>query len=166
MARIVLHVGAVLVVLGATTRGVQAEQPEIPADVQAAADEAGVDAVDLLGALNSLHEAGISVSPAAYLCTTDGLLCPDPPPVRARPVATSGRVACIVRVESHGNPNATNPRTGAAGLGQFVRSTWLTTPQGKAGYSPYNAAANEAAIAWMLANGRAREFVAVSAGYC
>lgn len=31
----------------------------------------------------------------------------------------------IIGVESGGNPNATNPRSSAGGLGQFIDSTWL-----------------------------------------
>jgi hypothetical protein len=69
-------------------------------------------------------------------------------------------VACIVRVESRGDPNAHN-RSGAAGLGQFLPGTWASTPQGRAGLSVYNAAANRAAIQYMLDAGRAREFDAV-----
>jgi hypothetical protein len=42
----------------------------------------------------------------------------------------------------------------------------LTTPQGRAGLSVYDAAANRAAIQWMLDVGRAREFVAVTAYGC
>lgn len=36
-----------------------------------------------------------------------------------------GLVDQIIGVESGGNPNATNPRSSAAGLGQFIDSTWL-----------------------------------------
>ncbi|MBO4228002.1 transglycosylase SLT domain-containing protein [Bradyrhizobium neotropicale] len=32
----------------------------------------------------------------------------------------------IIARESGGNPNATNPRSSAAGLGQFIDSTWLS----------------------------------------
>jgi hypothetical protein len=33
----------------------------------------------------------------------------------------------IIGVESGGNPNARNPKSSAAGLGQFIDSTWLST---------------------------------------
>lgn len=33
----------------------------------------------------------------------------------------------IIGAESGGNPNATNPNSSAAGLGQFINSTWLST---------------------------------------
>ena len=65
---------------------------------------------------------------------------------------------CIIRAESGGNPSAVNPRSGASGLGQFLRSTWLSTPQGRAGYSVFDPVANREAVNWMLNVGRAREF--------
>jgi LysM repeat protein len=46
----------------------------------------------------------------------------------------------VARCESGLNPNATNAASGAAGLFQFLPSTWRTTSQ--AGQSPYNAYAN------------------------
>lgn len=39
--------------------------------------------------------------------------------------ATAQTAAKIIQVESGGNPNATNPRSSAAGLGQFTDATWL-----------------------------------------
>jgi len=66
---------------------------------------------------------------------------------------------CIVTYESHWDPSAYNPRSGAAGLGQFLYSTWMTTPYGQEGYSRYNAYANHAAVVWMIRQGRSREFV-------
>jgi len=83
-----------------------------------------------------------------------------PPPVASVSSQSSGRIACIIRVESQGNPNAKN-RSGASGLGQFLPGTWASTPQGKAGLSVFNPAANSAAIAWMISVGRANEFDAV-----
>ena len=148
--------GLVVGVVGAAALGLHAQSAD--ADVQSAAAEAGVSEIDLAGAVNTL-----GVDPRTYLRSVGEL--PPSPPASASP-AVPARVACIVRVESHGDPGAVNPRTGAAGLGQFLRGTWLSTPQGRAGLSVFSADANRAAIEWMLAAGRAREFVAVSAGYC
>jgi len=75
-------------------------------------------------------------------------------------------VACIIAHESQGNPRAVNPRTGASGLGQFLTSTWRTTPQGRAGASVFDPVANRAAVQWMLDAGRAREFSVVTSGLC
>lgn len=38
-----------------------------------------------------------------------------------------GLIDSIIGAESGGNPNATNPRSSATGLGQFISSTWLDT---------------------------------------
>jgi hypothetical protein len=38
-----------------------------------------------------------------------------------------GLVDSIIGVESGGDPNATNPRSSASGLGQFIDGTWLAT---------------------------------------
>jgi septal ring factor EnvC (AmiA/AmiB activator) len=57
----------------------------------------------------------------------------------------------IIDCESNGDPNATNPYSGAAGLFQFLPSTWATTAP-KAGYSgasPYDPVANVASAAWL-----------------
>jgi len=54
------------------------------------------------------------------------------------------------------DPKATNRGSGAAGLFQFLRSTWATTPYGRFNmYSPY---ANALAAGWMNANGRGGEW--------
>ena len=76
----------------------------------------------------------------------------------------SARADCIVRYESRWDANAVNRSSGAAGLGQFLYSTWLTTPY--AAYSRFDPWANHAAVCWMLEVGRAREFVPVQRGLC
>lgn len=121
----------------------------VPDDIQSIADEAGVDAIDLLGAM---HTTGLDAR--TYECWADGLLCPPAP-------RSSALVDCVIEHESHGNPRAVNARTGAAGLGQFLPSTWRTTPQGKVGMSVFDPAANRAAVAWMISVGRGREFVGI-----
>ena len=122
-------------------------------EVLAAAQEAGVDAVSLLGAVNTTH-----LDAREYLYRVGEL---------ARPFQwPTGRLACIARVESRNDPGATNRSSGAAGLFQFLPSTWRTTPQGRAGLSPYDPVAATAAAEWMVAQGRIREWVAVSGGWC
>jgi hypothetical protein len=57
---------------------------------------------------------------------------PAPPAVVAAPAAPaaplniSGVWACIMRLESGGNPHAVNPSSGAGGLFQFLPSTWAS----------------------------------------
>lgn len=57
----------------------------------------------------------------------------------------------IINCESNGDPNAVNPYSGAAGLFQFLPSTWASTAP-KAGYpdaSPFDPEANTASAAWL-----------------
>lgn len=57
----------------------------------------------------------------------------------------------IISCESNGDPNAVNPYSGAAGLFQFLPSTWASTAP-KAGYpdaSPFDPEANTASAAWL-----------------
>lgn len=57
----------------------------------------------------------------------------------------------VLGCESNGDPNAHNPYSGAAGLFQFLPSTWASTsPQaGFAGASVYDAEANIGSAAWL-----------------
>lgn len=93
---------------------------------------------------------------------------PSDPPSPDVPVVVveNPRLACIRRVESHNDPNATNRYSGAMGLYQFLPSTWRTTPQGRQGLSAYDPVAATAAAEWMIQQGRIREWVAVSRGFC
>ncbi len=57
----------------------------------------------------------------------------------------------IIDCESNGDPNAVNPYSGAAGLFQFLPSTWASTAP-SAGYadaSPLDPEANIATAAWL-----------------
>ena len=129
-------------------------QVVVPPEVEDVAAEANVNPVDLLGAMTST-----GLEARAYLHMS-GELAPPRPVARAAP-SSSPRVECIIRHESGGDPRAVNRRSGASGLGQFLPSTWRTTPQGKAGLSVFDPAANRAAVAWMLAVGRGREFAVI-----
>ena len=151
MAR--LAIGVLLGTVLLSTLGISRARAE---DLDDVAAEAGVDPTDLLGAVVTT-----GMEPRHYLVAAGELAPPRPPPT-----AYSPRVECVIWNESRGNPNAVNPRSGASGLGQFLPSTWRTTPQGKVGYSVFNAAANREAVAWMLSVGRAREFDVVRVGLC
>jgi len=66
----------------------------------------------------------------------------------------SGAVSWALRVarcESGYNPNAVNASSGAAGLFQFLRSTWAGTPY--AASSPFDPVANARAAAWLYVHG-------------
>lgn len=61
----------------------------------------------------------------------------------------------IISCESRGDPSATNSSSGAAGLFQFIRSTWdwVAAEAGLDSYSsgaPYDPNANTAAAAWLV----------------
>jgi hypothetical protein len=147
VARATAFVGGLVCGLVLGTAVLVGHADDVQAEVAAAAAVAHVDPVDLAGAV-----ASTGVDPYTYLRSTGEL-----PPL---PSQVSPRVACIIRVESRGDPTAHN-RSGASGLGQFLPGTWASTPQGRAGLSVYNPDANRAAINWMLSVGRASEFDAV-----
>jgi len=163
MAKATAFVGGLVCGLALGTAVMIGHADDVNAEVNAAAIAAGVSPVDLQGALNSQGQQGLTTDPYVYL-RANGALPDKTPPVAAQPPApasgVSSRVACIIRVESRGDPSARN-RSGASGLGQFLPGTWKSTPQGQAGLSVFNAAANTAAIQWMIDAGRAREFDAV-----
>src|SRR3954468_21598392 len=92
-----------------------ARADEIPQNVITVADEAGVDPLDLLGAVNPTH-----MQPEAYLCLTDGIMCPQAPVV----TAASPRVACIEAKESGGANIANRQGSGAGGALQYMESTF------------------------------------------
>jgi hypothetical protein len=58
----------------------------------------------------------------------------------------------VINCESNGDPLATNPYSGAAGLFQFIPSTWswASSEAGWGGTSPYEPEANVAVAAWLV----------------
>jgi hypothetical protein len=99
------------------------ERPDVLEDAFAAADEAGVDASDVVGAINSLEAAGIHTDPRAYLIS-EGLLAP-PQPTCGLPICgpLGQRIWCIEGYESRHFGGAVNRWTGAAGYLQWLPST-------------------------------------------
>jgi hypothetical protein len=61
---------------------------------------------------------------------------------------------CVADRESHFDPLAENPVSGAAGVFQFLPSTWdLFAPAaGWGGHSVFEAEANVAVAAWVVGN--------------
>jgi len=59
------------------------------------------------------------------------------------------RLDCIISGESGWDPSQENGRTRAAGLAQFIPSTWASTPQGQEGLSPFEPQANIDAAIWL-----------------
>ena len=56
----------------------------------------------------------------------------------------------IAFCESRYDPAAYNRSSGASGLFQAIPSTWRSTPQGRAGLSPFDPVANVEAAAWLM----------------
>ena len=126
---------------------------------------AGIESPELL------REASLAtgLAPRDYLLMTGELQQPAPPSPPANAAvnaAVEARLDCISWYESRHTPSARNPRSGAAGQYQYLWSTWMTTPQGKAGYSPYDPVASREASRWMIAQGRVREWDVVRLGLC
>jgi hypothetical protein len=67
------------------------------------------------------------------------------------PASRVNEALAIIHCESRGDPDAYNPYSGAAGLFQFLPSTWAATAP-KAGFEgaePFNAVANIGTAAWL-----------------
>jgi membrane-bound lytic murein transglycosylase B len=64
------------------------------------------------------------------------------------------RALCVAYRESHYDPNAENPYTGAAGVFQFMPSVWpnLSRAAGWGGHSAFEAQANVGTAAWTVAH--------------
>jgi len=128
MARNVVLVltGIVIGVFGAAAFNIHAADPEASEQVKHAAADAGVDAVQLQGAVNSTH-----VDPYVYL-RSEGLLerAPEQPSTKPPPVAASPAAPVrgalwdkVAGCESGGRWNI-NTGNGFAGGLQFTPGTW------------------------------------------
>ena len=165
MTRLLLGaaIGFTVGIVGAAALGLHAQDMDgVPVGTVEAANEAGVTVHELLGAM-----ATTGLGPRAYLLMT-GELAPSSKPSQASLSSSSSvssalerRADCIIWRESRGYAGAVNPRSGASGLGQFLPSTWRTTPQGRAGQSVFDPVANRQAVIWMLSVGRGREFATI-----
>jgi Transglycosylase SLT domain len=164
-----LYVGLGMVagfVIGTATLVSRAEDLDraVSQDTIAAANEAGVRLVDLLGAVSTTGVPGraylISVGELASPATVAQAGVAPPSPLGATSVSSSvdRLVDCLAWHESRGFAGAYNRGSGASGLLQFLPSTFATTPQGKAGLSPFDPSAARAAAKWMISQGRLHEW--------
>jgi hypothetical protein len=140
-------VAVVLLLLLSTVLPAHAADEVPSAELIDVAIQANVDPVDLLGATNT---TGLDAH--AYLCRVGELACPIPG-WRSYLFANYPRIAAVLwsiaLCESNGSATARNPRSGASGLLQFLSSTWLLTPQGRAGLSVFDGVANLDGAAWL-----------------
>ena len=76
------------------------------------------------------------------------------------------RLDCVIGHESGWDPARQNASSRAAGLAQFVPSTWAATPQGKQGLSPFEPVANIDAAIWLARTKGWTQWQVVLAGLC
>lgn len=78
------------------------------------------------------------------------------------------RALCIMSHESGGNPNATNPSSGAAGLFQHLPKYWSdrAAKAGRPGADIYDPEANTAVAAWLQATGGWTHWSPYNRGLC
>ena len=76
------------------------------------------------------------------------------------------RLDCVITRESGWDTWAINRRSGAAGIAQFLLSTWLSTPQGRAGHSRHDPIASIDASVWLATNVGWKQWEVVLRGYC
>jgi hypothetical protein len=76
------------------------------------------------------------------------------------------RLDCIISGESGWDPRGQNPRSRAAGLAQFLPSTWAVTPQGQLGLSPFEPLANIDAAIWLVHTRGWTQWQVYTEGHC
>jgi hypothetical protein len=84
----------------------------------------------------------------------------------ARAPDIAPRLDCIIARESGWDPSQTNLRSRAAGLAQFLATTWASTPQGQLGKSPYEPLANIDAAIWLARTKGWTQWQVYTAGFC
>ncbi|HEY1294712.1 MAG TPA: hypothetical protein VGJ60_16665 [Chloroflexota bacterium] len=170
MARFVAGVvaGIVITTLAGAAVGIHAAEDldrAVTIDTLVAANEAGVPLTALLGAMSStglparVYLASVGELPAPGTSPPNAGAAPPQPPGAAPAFSRlDALVECLAWHESHGFAGAYNRRSGASGPLQFLPSTFATTPQGKAGLSPFDPVAARAAAKWMIGQGRLKEW--------
>ena len=148
MARLAIGIciGLGLGVIVAAAVGIHAaEQPEPDETTVKAAADAGVDPIDLLGAVVTT-----GLDPYSYLYAVGHLTLP------TLVVPSNSRVACIEAKESGGANIANRRGSGAVGVMQYMPSTFRAhaAEMGHPEWSPWNPAQARAVAAHDLALGR------------
>jgi len=106
----------------------------------------------LLAPRSALADGDAEVDPRGYLYEQAPDLAP--------------RLDCIISGESGWDPTQVNARTRAAGLAQFIPSTWASTPQGQLGLSPFDSLANIDAAIWLARTKGWRQWQVYDVGMC
>jgi hypothetical protein len=76
------------------------------------------------------------------------------------------RLDCIIARESGWDSTQQNARSHAAGLAQFLPSTWATTPEGQHGLSPFDPFASIDAAIWLAQTKGFGQWQVVTQGLC
>ncbi len=76
------------------------------------------------------------------------------------------RLDCIIANESGWDASQVNARSRAAGLAQFLPSTWAATPQGVEGLSPLDPTANIDAAIWLARTRGWQQWQTYTIGLC
>lgn len=160
---------AAVMLLTMAARPAFAEDIQVPDDVQQAADKAGVDSIDLLGALNTTK-----LDADTYLCMVGEGPCPKPTFVS---VGTCGwpicgamgqRIYCIEGIESHHgapgwmyNPTPVWDGEHAQGFLGYLPSTARTW-----GVVIGNRASEWDGASRMISSGAGKQFAGILMGIC
>jgi hypothetical protein len=78
----------------------------------------------------------------------------------------ASRLDCIIAGESGWDPGQQNPRSHAAGLAQFLPTTWASTPEGRQGLSPFEPIANIDAAIWLARTKGWAQWQVYTSGRC
>jgi hypothetical protein len=76
------------------------------------------------------------------------------------------RLDCIIAGESGWDPSRLNPRSRAAGLAQFLPTTWASTPEGQQGLSVFEPLANIDAAIWLARTKGWTQWAVYTSGRC
>lgn len=157
---------AVLLLTVASTTAHAEDNPSIPDDVQAVADDIGIDPIDLAGAVNTT-----GLEPKQYLCKVEGIACPKVTPLNypAYIAANSKygqRAVCVSRIETGSWTAFYNPipvgREHAQSFFGWLPSTFYSVSAGPLG----NLDVEIRAFDRMLDLGRGNEFFGILHKLC
>ena len=154
-------IGVALVGVALGLAAVASYAQEAPAQaVVDAAEASGVDPVALAGAVNTMQDAGVDVSPREYLYAVGELERPYvPPPYRptasaAGPYGLSPYLARVAWCESRYNPNAVG-RRGEVGLFQLLPGGMLPVFYAQGYTNPWNPWQQAEFARWAFTHGYA-----------
>ena len=157
---------AAVLLLTVASVNAYADDAPVPDDVQAVADEVGVDPIELAGAVNTT-----GLDPKQYLCKVDGVGCPKISPLNYPAYIGANskygqRAVCVSRIETGSWTAYYNPipvgREHAQSFFGWLPSTFYSVSQGPLG----NLDVEIRAFDRMLDLGRGNEFFGILHKLC